>query len=105
MLQIDSVFKGMLAYRMNEFNDNKELSQYELKTKNGTAFLDYALDGDVISLLHTEVPVADRGQGAAATLVQAALDDARQRDLRVKPICAYVGAFVKRHPEYQDIVV
>ena len=90
---------------MSEFNDNKELSQYELKTKNGTAFLDYSLDGDVISLLHTEVPVADRGQGSAAMLVQYALDDARNRDLRVKPTCPYVATFVKRHPEYQDIVI
>ena len=65
---------------MNEFSDNKELGQYELTTDSGKAVLEYSLDGDVINLLHTIVPVADRGQGVAAKLVRAALDDARQRE-------------------------
>ena len=90
---------------MNEFSDNKELGQYELTTDSGKAVLEYSLDGDVINLLHTIVPVADRGQGVAAKLVRAALDDARQRDLRVKPTCTYVADFVKRNTEYQDVVI
>jgi len=34
-----------------------------------------------------------------------ALDDARQRGLRVIVICSYARAYVERHPEVQDIVV
>jgi predicted GNAT family acetyltransferase len=32
------------------------------------------------------------------------LDDARNRGLEVVPICPYVGAFIRRHPEYLGLV-
>ena len=44
-----------------------------------------------------------RGLGAA--LVRAALDDARDRGFRVVPICPFVEAYVRRHPEDADPVV
>ncbi|HZQ02403.1 MAG TPA: GNAT family N-acetyltransferase [Gaiellaceae bacterium] len=44
-----------------------------------------------------------RGLGAA--LVRAALDDARDRGFRVVPICPFVEAYVRRHPEDADLVV
>ena len=45
------------------------------------------------------------GQGLGARLARFALDDARERGLRVVPLCPFIAAFVKRHPEYQDLVV
>jgi hypothetical protein len=37
--------------------------------------------------------------------VRAALDDARERGLRVVPICPFVDDYVRRHPAYADLVV
>ncbi len=53
---------------------------------------------------HTEVPKPLEGQGLAAKLARAALDFARVNDLRVVPLCPYVSRFIRKHPEYQDLV-
>ena len=61
--------------------------------------------GGVIALLHTEVDTHLRRRGLGAALVTGALDDARARGLHVVPICPFVEAFVRRHPEYAELVV
>lgn len=58
----------------------------------------------VLELVHTEVDGAFQGRGLAGRLAQAALDDARASGQRVVPSCAYVAAFIERHPEYRDLV-
>jgi uncharacterized protein len=65
---------------------------------------DYHLIDGVMWLTHTEVPPALEGRGIAARLVQAALEHARAQGLRVKPACSYVRVYLKRHPEYGDLV-
>jgi uncharacterized protein len=60
---------------------------------------------DVRALLHTEVDPNQQRRGLGTALVAGALDDARERGLQVVPICPFVDAFVRRHPEYADLVV
>jgi predicted GNAT family acetyltransferase len=54
--------------------------------------------------VHTEVPAALAGHGIAAALAKFALDNARERGMDVVPKCAYVAAWIKRHPDYADLV-
>lgn len=61
--------------------------------------------GNVVAFLHTEVDPARRRRGLGSLFVREALDDARARGLRVVPVCPFVDAYVKRHPEYDDLVV
>lgn len=68
------------------------------------AFLLYAESPGRIRLIHTEVPERLEGQGCATELAKFALDYARERHLRVDPICPFVVAYLKRHPEYTPIV-
>ncbi len=70
-----------------------------------TAECCYVRQGDVLVLHHTEVPPALQGLGLAGLLVQATLDWARASGLRVQPRCSYVAAYMKRHPETQDLLV
>ena len=65
----------------------------------GIARADYRLVGNVMRLVHTEVPPAFTGRGIAARLVRAALDHARERGLKVQPACSYVRDYMRRHPE------
>jgi predicted GNAT family acetyltransferase len=54
---------------------------------------------------HTEVDPAYAGKGVGSTLVRAALDDVRARGEKVVAQCTFIAAYVKRHPEYADLVV
>ena len=58
----------------------------------------------VVSILHTETPVEARGQGIASKLVAGALDIIRARGLKMVPRCAFVRAYVAKHPEISDLV-
>jgi predicted GNAT family acetyltransferase len=44
------------------------------------------------------------GTGVGSQLVRGALDDLRVRGLRLVPLCPFVAAYVRRHPEYADLV-
>lgn len=88
-----------------ELVDAPDHHRYELRSGDTlVGFIDYRLHGDVIRLIHTEVPEAFSGQGHAATLARSALDDARARGLTVRPDCPYVAAYIEKHPEYADLV-
>ena len=88
-----------------KFADAPERSRYELTSGDDLlGFIVYRLHGDVITLVHTEVDEAYAGQGHAGTLARSALDDARSRGLSVVPSCPYVAAYIRKHPEYADLV-
>ena len=54
--------------------------------------------------VHTEVDERHAGAGLAAQLIRFALDDVRSSGGRIVPICPYVSAYIRRHPEYEDLV-
>ena len=53
---------------------------------------------------HTEVAQALQGQGIAAQLLEQMIAYARENKLQVVPLCPYVHAHFKRHPDqYADL--
>ncbi|MDX6307753.1 MAG: uncharacterized protein QOI06_799 [Nocardioidaceae bacterium] len=66
--------------------------------------LDYEVRGDVFVALHTEIDPAFEGQGLAGILVREVLDRVRDTGLRLRPVCPYVLRFLRKHPEYADLV-
>ena len=69
------------------------------------AELIYEPEDGAIAIVHTGVPSEIEGRGIAAELVKAALEFARAAGLKVAPRCAYAAVYVKRHPEYDDLLV
>jgi predicted GNAT family acetyltransferase len=87
--------------------DNPAASRYELHVGAELAgFVDYRLrDHDtVISLVHTQVEPAFQGAHLATHLARYSLDDARRRGLGVLPFCPYITGWIKKHPDYADLV-
>lgn len=85
--------------------DNPAQQRYELSMDGEVAFLDYRRrDGHVI-LVHTEVPEPLRGAGIGARLARHALDEARRLGVGVVVRCPFVTSWLRRHPEYNEIVV
>lgn len=84
--------------------DNSARQQYELRVGGALALAAYKLEGDVIRFTHTEVPGKLEGQGIGSRLVRGALEDVRRRGLKVVPSCAFVRAYMDKHPETQDLL-
>ena len=85
--------------------DNPAEGRYELLVDERLVGLaTYSLSGRTMTIPHSEVQPRFEGQGLGARLARFALDDARERGLRVVPRCPFVAAYIKRHPEYADLV-
>jgi predicted GNAT family acetyltransferase len=66
--------------------------------------VDYVLTGDRVVFPHTEVDPSLEGRGVASRMARLALDDARERGLRVEPACSFFRVYLRRHPEDADLV-
>ena len=85
--------------------DNPAARRYELWLGDEPAgFIDYRRSGDTITMLHTEVPERHEHEGLGGRLVHDALEDVRSRGLSIRPLCPFVAAYIRKHPEYGDLV-
>ena len=87
-----------------DVTNNEQDSRFETVIDGKTAFAAYRREGDTITFTHTEVPPELEGRGIAGAIVRHALDEARAKQLGVVALCAYVASYVRRHPEYQDLL-
>jgi len=53
---------------------------------------------------HTEVADEFTGRGLANQVARFALDDMREQGVWVVPLCPFFAAYIRRHPEYDDLV-
>ncbi len=67
-------------------------------------FIVYRRRPGLIALIHTEVEERFEGQGIGGRLARFALEQARTKGLEVLPFCPFVNDWMKRHPEYNDLV-
>ncbi|WP_157807276.1 GNAT family N-acetyltransferase [Hymenobacter chitinivorans] len=66
--------------------------------------LAYSLPSNtVIDFTHTFVDENLRGQGVGEALAVAGLQYAQAQQLRIKTSCAFMQAYVERHPEYESL--
>jgi hypothetical protein len=77
----------------------------EIEQNGEIAYLEYSLSGNILELMHTEVPDKLRGMGLAHSLAETALRWAREKNLKVDIICPMVREYVSKHPEYSDLVL
>ena len=84
--------------------DNKALSRFELDVDGGVAFANYRLAPSAVIITHTETPPALRGRGIASELVEGALALIRADGHKVIAGCGFVVDYLRKHPEYSDMV-
>jgi predicted GNAT family acetyltransferase len=66
--------------------------------------MDIAIRNGLLTAYHTEVAEKAEGRGLAKKLLAAMVAHARQQQLKVVPLCPFVHAQFKRHPEeYADL--
>jgi predicted GNAT family acetyltransferase len=84
--------------------DAADRRRFELEEAGLVVFADYRRADGVLEILHVEAPPALRGGGAAGRLMAGVLEEARRRKERVRPICAYAAAYMRRRPETHDLL-
>jgi uncharacterized protein len=90
---------------MAQLIDKSDARRYEFHVDDKLAAIeDYELDGNAMTLKHTEAQPEFKGQGIAEEFVIALLKDARQRNLKVIPECSYVVKLMNKHQEFIDLV-
>ena len=74
--------------------------------KDGERFaeMEIAIKHGELTVFHTEVAEALKGQGIASGLLARMVSYARENQLKVIPLCPFVHAQFQRHPDkYADI--
>jgi predicted GNAT family acetyltransferase len=89
---------------VNSAVNNEAAHRFEIDLGGQFATTEYKRRDGTIIFTHTEVPPGFEGKGVGNALARAALDYARSEGMRVIPRCPFVDAFIRRHPEYQDLV-
>jgi uncharacterized protein len=79
--------------------NNPRKRQFEIQLGQEMGLLAYRQRPGQIELMHTEVPMSQRGKGVGEKIVKFALEYARQNQLEVIPSCRFVQAYLKRHPD------
>ena len=83
---------------------NTETHRFEARLGDEVAFAEYHLRPGVLVLPHTVAPDAFAGRGVASALAVTALTYAREHGLQVKPTCPFMAGYIKKHPQWQDLV-
>jgi predicted GNAT family acetyltransferase len=84
--------------------DNPERHRFEIDLGSDRAIAEYTLPAGKIIFTHTEVPQSLEGQGLGTRLIEAGLASARERHLKVIPICRFFAAYMQKHPETHDLL-
>jgi predicted GNAT family acetyltransferase len=93
------------AMEIDPVRDNRTEQRFELAAEGGVAVAYYMRTPDTITFTHTEVPPAMKGGGVGSRLIKAALDRVRAEGLKAVPQCPFVAAYIRKHPEYADLVI
>jgi len=86
------------------YEDHGSKARYVIATPEGEAQLALSIASPKLVIAeHTEVPKALEGRGYARALLQRLLADARAKGFRIVPLCPYVLAQYRKHPEWAEL--
>ena len=86
-----------------EISHNPGENRFETWIEGQLSKLDYMLNAETIIMTHVGVYPAHREQGVAGRLTQVALEYAKEKSLRVIPMCPYIATYIRRNPQYVEL--
>ena len=79
--------------------------RYVLEQDGAVAELTYSIASPRLVIAdHTSVPDAFRGQGVGLKLAERLIADARAEGVKIIPLCPFVAAQARRHPDWADVM-
>jgi predicted GNAT family acetyltransferase len=88
----------------DDFGINEEKKRFELEIDGHTAFIEYIVRGNMMMLIHTEVPHALEGKGIGNKIVQKTLNYIKEHNHTLAPLCPFVAKYITKHPEWKSIL-
>ncbi|MBC8754495.1 N-acetyltransferase [Kordia sp. YSTF-M3] len=85
-------------------NDNEFLRQFEYKTTDGIAKIEYSLQERKIFLTKLIVPESLDNDDFKDAFIRIVLDSIQERNLRVVPTSPKIASFLRKHKEYKDLL-
>jgi len=76
--------------------NNQSEGRFEISCEDRLALLEYKISGDLMALVHTEVPEVLGGKGLGGKLVKFALEYAEQNKLNVVAECEFAQNYIRR---------
>lgn len=89
---------------MSSVTYNPDKKRYEMDFSGETIFANVRRDGNTIHIDYVEAPQSLRGTGAAGTFMTALMDNIREENLKVVPLCGYAASWLQRHDKYKDLI-
>lgn len=89
--------------RLDHDEDRGRFSLWHGSTYIG--FIGYHREDDVVTIQHTIVNEEFGRRGYARALVTLVLDRLANEGAKIVPECSYVQDYLRRYPEYQDMVL
>ena len=85
---------------------NPDRNRYEALVDGKVAgFAQFRSKPGQLTFFHTEVDPAFEGKGVGSVLAKRALEDVRKHGERVVAQCPFIASYIKRHQEFQDLVI
>jgi uncharacterized protein len=96
---------GMADRHEIAVHNNPDANRYEAIVDDKLAGIAvYRLTPGRVVFVDTEVCNIYQGQGVGGALAKAALDDVRRQGKQAEPLCSFIAAYIRRHPDYVDLV-
>ena len=83
---------------------NPAENRFEVTLDGHLAVLDYVMRDDIIIFTHTGVPPEIEGGTVGFSLAKTGLEYARENGFGVRSRCWFMSKYLRRHPEYQDLL-
>lgn len=88
----------------NVLHDKENQTYFVTLVDGFQAKVSYQSAGDILTIDHSSVPEALRGQGYASVALEAVLRTIEQEGYTVIPQCSYVVHYMNKHKEWQHLL-
>ncbi|MBP1924727.1 putative GNAT family acetyltransferase [Sedimentibacter acidaminivorans] len=85
-----------------------ESNRIYLNNEDGKAIAEVTfpdISNNEVNIDHTFVDGSLRGQGMAAKLMKALVDDLNKKNKKAKATCSYAVEWFEKHPEHSNVLV
>ncbi len=88
-----------------QYNLNVGRDRFEIYVGEELAgVIDYTDEDGILDLYHTGIEPEFGGRGLGTKLVEYALSDCQDAEVKIRPTCPFISKYIDAHPEYQDLV-